>query len=121
MENKNEKILNFNPNDIGNINNNIFGLPFNSFDADVIILPVPWDVTTSYKPGTSKAPKGIFDASFQIDVYLVLLPKEGNPTLHEYIDNAEPHPLQSILRHLNLHILAALKKNLEADKSLNAQ
>ncbi len=69
MESKNEKIFKFNPNDIGNVNNNIFGLPFVSSDADIIIIPVPWDVTTSYKQGTSKAPKEIFNASFQIDLY----------------------------------------------------
>ena len=68
-ESKNTKILKFNPNDVGNINNNIFGLPFNSSESDVIIIPVPWDVTTSYRQGTSKAPKEIFDASFQIDLF----------------------------------------------------
>ena len=54
MDSKSEKIRKFNPNDIANVNNNIFGLPFNSADADVIIIPVPWDVTTSYKNGTAK-------------------------------------------------------------------
>lgn len=68
-DSKNSKIQKFNPNDIGNIHNNIFGLPFNSDESDVIIIPVPWDVTTSYREGTADAPNEIFKASFQIDLY----------------------------------------------------
>jgi len=59
----------FNPNDIGNINNNIFGLPTTEVDAQFIFIPVPWDVTVSYSSGTSKAPDAIFDASFQVDLF----------------------------------------------------
>jgi agmatinase len=59
----------FNPNDIGNINNNIFGLPTTEDSAKVIFIPVPWDVTVSYNPGTSKGPQAIFDASFQVDLF----------------------------------------------------
>jgi agmatinase len=69
MESKIEKTNNFNPNDVGNIHNNIFGLPFNSTEAEIVLIPVPWDVTTSSKSGTSKAPKGIFEASLQVDLY----------------------------------------------------
>jgi len=69
MDSKNNKIKNFNPSSIGNKNNNIFGLPFNSTDADVVIIPVPWDATTSFKQGASKAPKEIYEASFQVDLY----------------------------------------------------
>ena len=59
----------FNPNDIGNINNNIFGLPTNEENAQMIFIPVPWDVTVSYSAGTAKAPDAIFDASFQVDLF----------------------------------------------------
>jgi len=59
----------FNPNDIGNINNNIFGLPFDEDSANIIFIPIPWDVTVSYKQGTSKAPEEIFNASFQVDLF----------------------------------------------------
>jgi len=62
-------MTNFNPNDIGNLNNNIFGLPTNENDAKLIFIPVPWDVTVSYGGGTSKAPEAIFEASFQVDLF----------------------------------------------------
>jgi agmatinase len=59
----------FDPNSAGNPNNNIFGLPFSEEDADLIILPVPWEVTVSYKAGTARAPEHIFRASLQVDLH----------------------------------------------------
>lgn len=59
----------FDPNGFADVNNTIFGLPFTASDAYVHILPVPWDVTTSYGDGTSLAPQDIFYASFQVDLY----------------------------------------------------
>lgn len=59
----------FDHNDAANPNNNIFGLPFSEEDADLIILPVPWEVTVSYKAGTARAPEHIFKASLQVELY----------------------------------------------------
>ena len=59
----------FDHNDAANPNNNIFGLPFSEEDADLIILPVPWEVTVSYKAGTARAPDHIFKASLQVELY----------------------------------------------------
>ena len=59
----------FDPNTLGNPDNNIFGLPFNEEDAAVIILPVPWEVTVSYKGGTARAPEHVFNASLQVDLF----------------------------------------------------
>ncbi len=42
---KENKIAQFNPNDIGSADNNIFGLPFEPADASLVIIPVPWEVT----------------------------------------------------------------------------
>ncbi|NVO01444.1 MAG: agmatinase family protein [Bacteroidetes bacterium] len=66
---KEDKIKNFNPNDIGDINNNIFGLPFSVEEASIVLIPVPWDVTVSYSDGTSNAPESIFNASLQVDLF----------------------------------------------------
>jgi agmatinase len=46
----------FDPNAVGNPNNNIFSLPFPEEDARLVILPVPWEVTVSYAAGTARAP-----------------------------------------------------------------
>lgn len=48
---------------------NIFGLPSTLENSDVIIVPVPWEVTTSYRPGTALGPELVFDASMQVDLY----------------------------------------------------
>lgn len=64
----------FNPNDIGIENGNFFGLPYKSEDCDIIIVPIPWDVTTSYNPGTNKGPQAILDASLQVDLFDVNVP-----------------------------------------------
>src|SRR5690554_6381329 len=48
---------------------NIFGLPSTLENSDVVIVPVPWEVTTSYRPGTALGPELVFDASMQVDLY----------------------------------------------------
>ena len=59
----------FDPNSVGLKSNNIFGLPFKEADASLVLLPVPWEVTISYRDGTSRGPENIFDASMQVDLY----------------------------------------------------
>jgi agmatinase len=59
----------FDPNTVGNPNNNIFGLPFSEEDARLVILPVPWEVTVSYNAGTARAPEHVFKASLQVDLF----------------------------------------------------
>ena len=59
----------FDPNSVGNPNNNIFGLPFMEEDARLVILPVPWEVTVSYTAGTARAPEHVFKASLQVDLF----------------------------------------------------
>ena len=62
-------LSNFDPNSVGLKTNNIFGLPFREEDAQLVLLPVPWEVTVSYRQGTARGPENIFDASMQIDLY----------------------------------------------------
>jgi agmatinase len=66
---KEKKIRNFNPNDAGSNKAGLFGLPFNTDEAEIVIVPVPWEVTVSYSPGTAKGPEAILEASKQIDLY----------------------------------------------------
>lgn len=62
-------LSNFDPNSVGLKSNNIFGLPFKEEDAALVLLPVPWEVTISYRDGTSRGPEHIYDASMQVDLY----------------------------------------------------
>jgi agmatinase len=59
----------FNPNTVGNPNNNIFGLPSNEAESLLVVLPIPWEVTVSYGAGTSRAPEHVFKASIQVDLF----------------------------------------------------
>lgn len=60
---------NFDPNAAALKDSGIFGLPFTTVEAQLVILPVPWEVTTSYGGGTSLGPQAIFKASMQVDLY----------------------------------------------------
>jgi agmatinase len=62
-------LSNYDPNSVGNPENNIFGLPSNEDDSRLVILPVPWEVTVSYGAGTARAPEAIFKASLQVDLF----------------------------------------------------
>lgn len=66
---KQEKIKNFDANSIGDVNANVFGLPFNTIESECVLIPVPWEVTVSYGGGTIDGPEQIFEASFQVDLY----------------------------------------------------
>lgn len=66
---KEKKILEFNPNAAGAADANLFGLPFTESESEIVILPVPWEVTVSYRTGTAKAPRAILNASMQVDLF----------------------------------------------------
>jgi agmatinase len=59
----------FDPNGLGNPNNNIFGLPFSEEEARLVILPVPWEVTVSFGSGTARSAEQIMRASLQVDLF----------------------------------------------------
>jgi agmatinase len=58
----------FDPNAVGK-KGSIFGLPFGYDESAIIVIPVPWDVTVSYREGTSLAPAQLLSNSSQIDYY----------------------------------------------------
>jgi len=47
----------------------IYGLPFSVDDSKVIIVPVPFEATTSYGGGTSNGPAAVLEASRQVDLF----------------------------------------------------
>ena len=46
----------------------LFGLPINP-ESEIHIIPVPFEVTTSYRAGTAGAPRALVPASHQIDLF----------------------------------------------------
>ena len=62
-------MANFDPNAAPDENSGVFGLPHTEKDAALVLLPVPWEATTSYGGGTSKGPAAILAASGQVDLF----------------------------------------------------
>jgi hypothetical protein len=46
----------------------LFGLATTPADASVVVIPVPFDATTSYRPGTARGPEAVLEASKQVDL-----------------------------------------------------
>ncbi len=70
---KEKVIAQFDPNAPG-ASGNLFGLPFSPDNADLIIVPVPWEVTVSYADGTAKGPEAVLEASAQVDLFVKDIP-----------------------------------------------
>ncbi|GMU01569.1 agmatinase family protein [Corallococcus caeni] len=47
----------------------IFGLPHSPDEAHVVVIPVPFEATTSYGGGTSNGPAALLEASKQVDLF----------------------------------------------------
>jgi agmatinase len=62
-------MLSFDPNGPSQPGCGIFGLPHTEQEALVVLVPVPWEATTSYGGGAAHGPRAIFDASMQVDLY----------------------------------------------------
>lgn len=62
-------LLNYDPNSVSNPENNIFGLPTDEDNAQLVIIPIPWEVTVSYGSGTARAPEAVLKASYQVDLF----------------------------------------------------
>ncbi|MFD2244693.1 agmatinase family protein [Pontibacter ruber] len=66
---KEQKIASFDPNGVGDVNAGLFGLPFTIDEAEVVLIPIPWEVTVSYSAGTAGGPQAIMEASPQLDLF----------------------------------------------------
>jgi len=63
------KIADFDPNSAADELGGIYGLPFDTDEAQIVIVPVPWDVTVSYNDGAAGGPAAVLAASRQVDLY----------------------------------------------------
>lgn len=86
---KEQKITNFDPSQPAQTDANLFGLPFTAEESEIIIIPVPWEVTVSYGSGASQGPEAIFEASLQVDLLHQDFP--GLWKLGIFMDDAPAH------------------------------
>lgn len=61
--------MNYDPSGTASHTVGLFGIPTKLETAKVIVIPVPWEVTTSYGSGTSRGPECVWKASPQIDLF----------------------------------------------------
>ncbi len=66
---KKADVSKFNVTGAGSSHSNIFGLDFDLAESNIVILPVPWEVTVSYMRGTAKGPAAVRSASPQLDLF----------------------------------------------------
>jgi agmatinase len=59
----------FDPNSTATAEAGLFGLPFTEKESLLQLIPVPWEVTTSYGDGASRGPAAILRASHQVDLF----------------------------------------------------
>jgi len=61
--------MSFDPGAAAASDSGIFGLPSGVGDSRFIIVPVPFDATTSYRNGTRHGPAAVLEASKQVDLF----------------------------------------------------
>ncbi|MDQ3265554.1 MAG: agmatinase family protein [Myxococcota bacterium] len=59
----------FDPNAAASPDSGVFGLPHSPEEARVVLIPVPFEATTSYGGGTGEGPNAILEASRQVDLF----------------------------------------------------
>lgn len=69
METSEKSTKTFDPNAAAAPDSGIFGLDCSPEDAAVVLIPVPFEATTSFGGGTSKGPAAILEASKQVDLF----------------------------------------------------
>ena len=72
----------FDPNGPADAHAGIFGLPFSEAESALVLIPVPWDATTSYRPGAARGPAAVLAASSQLDLYDLELEDPWAPGIH---------------------------------------
>ncbi|HEY6908589.1 MAG TPA: agmatinase [Myxococcales bacterium] len=80
--------MSFDPNARAAEGSGIFGLTDTPESARVVLVPVPFEATTSYGGGTSQGPAAILRASKQVDLFDV---ETGNPWQAGICMLPEPH------------------------------
>ena len=63
---------------------NFLGLPEAGDDVDIVVLPLPYELTTSYGQGTAQGPAACLTASAQVELYDAELDADLPTSLHIY-------------------------------------
>ncbi len=120
----------FNPNAAASEDSGIFGLPYSVEEAKLVLVPVPWEATTSYGGGTAKGPEAICNASKQVDLFDLELGNffeagiamlEESPSLREWNAHAKKAAAENDEATVNSHSDKVNQYVYEETKKLLAQ
>lgn len=106
----------FDPNATGSSKLGLFGVPNQEENSKVVILPVPWEVTTSYGQGTADAPMAILKASSQLDLFDINLGRAYEQGFFMRKPSYELVEMNESLSPLALELRAKLEEGLLLDK-----
>ena len=81
LEDKQKLIDSIDPNGVGE-HGKLFGLPFSVDLAEIVLIPVPWEVTVSYRAGTMDGSQAILEASSQVDLFVREIPNAWQMGVH---------------------------------------
>lgn len=81
MEDKQKLINSIDPSGVGE-SGKLFGLPFPENLAEIVLIPIPWEVTVSYDAGTTDGAQAILEASSQVDLFVREIPNAWQLGVH---------------------------------------
>ncbi len=84
-----------------------FGLPHSEVEAGVVLVPVPFEATTSYGGGTAGGPAAILEASRQVDLFDVETGRPYEAGIHMLAVPGEIAALDRIARAAAAPVIAA--------------
>ncbi len=99
--------MSFDPNGPSSPDSGIFGLQHGEADAAIVLIPVPWEVTTSYGGGTANGPAAILAASRQVDLYDLDVERPYEAGVHMLAEAPEVRAWNEEGRALAQQIIAA--------------
>lgn len=116
MKTKADIISNFDPNGPAQ-SGQLFGLPFSEETADLLIVPVPWEVTVSYKDGTAQGPQAILEASTQVDLAMRNISDAWKMGIHMLPQDELIVGENEKLRAISSKYIASLESGMSIDNS----
>jgi len=117
LKDKQELINSIDPNAAG-VSGKLFGLPFSEEQAEVILIPVPWEVTVSYGAGTMDGAQAILEASSQVDLFVREIPSAWQLGVHMLPVQEELSKENNKYRDLVNQYINQIESGEQIDKSL---
>jgi agmatinase len=97
--------------DAAAVGGGLYGLPFTTGQARFVVIPVPFDATTSYRDGACDGPAAVLEASRQVDLFDLDFGRPWEPGIAMLALEAEPARtiarLNRRARRLALPVIAA--------------